>query len=32
VNAGNPNFYKNINYPEDIEGIWSYIYYSFGKV
>jgi hypothetical protein len=28
---GNPNFTANINYPEDIEGLWAYVYYSHGR-
>jgi hypothetical protein len=28
---GNPNYTANIGYPDDIEGVWSYLYYSHGK-
>jgi hypothetical protein len=28
---GNPNYTANINYPDDIEGLWTYVYYSHGK-
>lgn len=27
----NPNQLQNINFPGDIEGLWTYIYYSHGK-
>ena len=26
---GNVNYIKNNNYPEDIEGVWTYVYYSY---
>jgi len=26
------NVVKNINYPNDIEGLWTYIYYSYSVV
>jgi len=26
-----PNYNVNINYPDDIEGLWTYVYYSHGK-
>jgi len=29
---GNPNYTANVNYPEDIEGFWTYVYYSHSKV
>lgn len=25
------NVIKNINFPEDIEGLWTYIYYSYSE-
>jgi hypothetical protein len=28
---GNPNYTVNADYPEDIEGLWTYVYYSHGK-
>jgi hypothetical protein len=31
VADNNPNYNVNINYPDDIEGLWTYIYYSYGK-
>jgi hypothetical protein len=27
----NPNYTKNIDYPADIEGVWTYVYYSYSK-
>lgn len=24
-----PNVIANINYPEDLDGVWTYIYYSY---
>ena len=27
--TGNVNQIKNINYPDDIEGLWTYFYYSY---
>ncbi|CAD8140693.1 unnamed protein product [Paramecium octaurelia] len=27
--SNNPNVIQNINYPNDIEGVWTYIYYSY---
>jgi len=29
---GNPNYTANINYPDDIEGLWTYVYYSHNRV
>ena len=28
---GNPNYYTPLNYPADIEGLWTYIYYSHSR-
>jgi hypothetical protein len=27
----NPNQILNVDYPADIEGLWTYVYYSHGK-
>lgn len=29
---GNPNYTANVNYPGDIEGLWTYVYYSHSRV
>jgi len=29
---GNPNYTQNVNYPDDIEGVWTFLYYSHSKV
>ena len=28
---GNPNYTQNNNFPDDIEGVWTYLYYSHGR-
>jgi len=28
---GNPNYTQNVNYPEDIEGLWTYVFYSHNR-
>lgn len=28
-NDANPNVVQNLNFPEDIEGLWTFLYYSY---
>lgn len=33
INEGNknPNVYQNVEFPTDIEGLWTFVYFSHGK-